>query len=213
MIKDNDKDIPKIENTTQNLLNNEQYYFSFILETIQQIIKDYGLKYSGIVDSRKEHPDFTYNQFLFLLAEIKTRVYDTDLELLHDNYINKYNPNYSIPKVEKAYNIYNKLCKYYGFNCTESPFLDMIGLDDMTIKNWLNSGRSDLLKRLKENATKGVLSQFENSQVPLLQLAVANHKRGLSQTLTEHDEHNTIKQLPDLLGLSQDKKPLLTDSQ
>lgn len=209
MPNNNNTDIPKIENTTQNLLNNEQYYFSFILETIQQIIKDYGLKYSGIVDSRKMHPDFTYNQFLFLLAEIKTRVYDVDISLLF--YDDK--KRYDISRVEKAYNIYNKLCKYYGFNCTEFPFYDMIGIDKNILMDWLSSGKSMLLKIIKENATKGVLSEFENSQAPILKLAVANHSHGLAQQNTEHTETPTIEQLPDLLSISQSKKPMLTDSQ
>ena len=190
-----------VENSNDSILRNEQEYFIYILDNVKRICSDYGIKYAGVVDSRKDHPDFTYNQFLFILAEIKTRVYSVNRELLCDNYINIYNPNYNHSKVEKAYSIYNKLCKYYGFNCTDTPFYDMTGIDEGTLYNWLSSGVSNLLKTIKENAKNNVLSEFENGSIPILKLASANYKHGLTTPLQEREQVAAVEVLPDLLQL------------
>ena len=199
-----------VENSNDSILRNEQEYFIYILDNVKRICSDYGIKYAGIVDSRKDHPDFTYNQFLFILAEIKTRVYSVNRELLCDNYINIYNPNYNHSKVELAYNIYNKRCKYYGFNCTDTPFYDMTGLDEGTLYNWLSSGVCDILKTIKENAKNNVLSEFENGGIPILKLASANYKHGLTTPLQEREAVAAVDVLPDLKALTDRKKALPT---
>lgn len=195
-----------VVNSNDNILSNEQEYFIYILDNVKRICSDYGIKYAGVVDSRKDHPDFTYNQFLFILAELKTRVYSINRELLCDNYINIYNPNYNHSKVELAYSIYNKLCKYYGFNCTDTPFYDMIGIDEGTLYNWLSSGVSMLLKTIKENAKNNVLSEFENGGIPILKLASANYKHGLTTPIQEREAQAAVDVLPDLQALTERKK-------
>ena len=195
-----------IVDSNENILNNEQEYFIYILENVKQIIKDYGLKYSDVVDSRKDHPDFTYNQFLFILAELKTRVFSVNKELLSDNYINLYNPNYNVSKVELAYRIYNKLCKYYGFNCTDTPFYEMTGIEEARLYEWLSHGTSDLLKKIKENAKNNVLSEFENGKIPILKLASANYKHGLTTPIQERETTASVEMLPDLLSITDHSK-------
>lgn len=199
-----------VENSNNILLSNEQEYFIYILDNVKRICSDYGIKYAGVVDSRKDHPDFTYNQFLFILAELKTRVYSVNRELLCDNYINIYNPNYNHNKVELAYSIYNKLCKYYGFNCTDTPFYDMTGIEEARLYEWLSSGTSDLLKTIKENAKNNVLTEFENSSIPILKLASANYKHGLTTPLQEREVQAAVDVLPDLKALTDRKKALPT---
>lgn len=195
-----------IVDSNENILNNEQEYFIYILENVKQIIKDYGLKYSDVVDSRKDHPDFTYNQFLFILAELKTRVFSVNHELLCDNYISLYNPNYNVNKVELAYRIYNKLCKYYGFNCTDTPFYEMTGIEEARLYEWLSRGSSDLLKKIKENAKNNVLSEFENGKIPILKLASANYKHGLTTPIQERETSASVEMLPDLLAITDQGK-------
>lgn len=195
-----------IVDSNENILNNEQEYFIYILENVKQIIKDYGLKYSDVVDSRKNHPDFTYNQFLFILAELKTRVFSVNHELLCDNYISLYNPNYNVSKVELAYRIYNKLCKYYGFNCTDTPFYEMTGIEEARLYEWLSRGSSDLLKKIKENAKNNVLSEFENGKIPILKLASANYKHGLTTPIQEREASASVEMLPDLLSITDQEK-------
>lgn len=208
--KNPDKPITgEVVNSNDNILSNEQEYFIYILDNVKRICSDYGIKYAGIVDSRKSHPDFTYNQFLFILAELKTRVYSVNRELLCDNYINIYNPNYNHSKVELAYSIYNKLCKYYGFNCTDTPFYDMTGIDEARLYEWLSSGTSDLLKTIKENAKNNVLTEFENSSIPILKLASANYKHGLTTPQQEKEIQAAVDVLPDLQALTQRKMGVL----
>lgn len=209
-IKNPDKPLQgEVVNSNDNILSNEQEYFIYILDNVKRICSDYGIKYAGIVDSRKSHPDFTYNQFLFILAELKTRVYSVNRELLCDNYINIYNPNYNHSKVELAYSIYNKLCKYYGFNCTDTPFYDMTGIDEARLYEWLSSGTSDLLKTIKENAKNNVLTEFENSSIPILKLASANYKHGLTTPQQEKEVQAAVDVLPDLQALTQRKMGVL----
>jgi hypothetical protein len=209
-IKNPDKPLQgEVVNSNDNILSNEQEYFLYILDNVKRICSDYGIKYAGIVDSRKSHPDFTYNQFLFILAELKTRVYSVNRELLCDNYINIYNPNYNHSKVELAYSIYNKLCKYYGFNCTDTPFYDMTGIEEARLYEWLSSGTSDLLKTIKENAKNNVLTEFENSSIPILKLASANYKHGLTTPQQEKEVQAAVDVLPDLQALTQRKRAAL----
>ena len=203
-----DQEVVEVVDSNENILNSEQNYFMYILDNIKQIIRDYGLKYSETVDSRKSHPDFTYNQFLFLLAELQTRVFAVNTDLLSDGYINIYTPRYNVQKVEKAYNIYNKLCKYYGFNCTDTPFYEMTGLNEPILQEWLSCGRSQLLKKIKENAKNNVLSEFENGKIPILKLASANYKHGLTTPLQERETDSIADSLPDLLAIPACKKGL-----
>ena len=209
-IKNPDKPLTgEVVNSNDNILSNEQEYFLYILDNVKRICSDYGIKYAGIVDSRKSHPDFTYNQYLFILAELKTRVYSVNRELLCDNYINIYNPNYNHSKVELAYSIYNKLCKYYGFNCTDTPFYDMTGIEESRLYEWLSSGTSCLLKTIKENAKNNVLTEFENSSIPILKLASANYKHGLTTPQQEKEVQAAVDVLPDLQALTQRKMGVL----
>lgn len=197
-----------IENSNDYILSNIGAYLEYIRENIKQIIINDGLKYSDPKDKKKEYPDFTYTQFLYLLSRLYDNVYSVNLELLHDpayyNYNNK--KPYNIDKVKKAYDVYLRLCNYYGFNCTPEPFLKMIGMGINTLKEWLSSGRSDLLKIMQENAKNDTISRFENSTTPLLNLAAGNYKYKLNEAQTDNTPAGIIATLPDLLALPDSKK-------
>ena len=197
-----------VENSNAYILNSIDAYLQYLRDNIKQIIIDDELKYSDPMEKKKIYPDFTYTQFLYLLSRLYDRVFSVNHELLHDNYINKYNPNYSIPKVELCYAVYYRLCSYYGYNCTMEPFYSMTGLDDHTLKNWLSSGRSELLQVMLKNAKNNTVSRFENSRNPLLSLASANYKYQLDKPVTERTEAAAVEVLPDLLQLTDGKKGL-----
>ena len=82
------------------------------------------------------------------------------------------------------------------------PFLDLIGIDLNTLTEWLTSGRSNLLRIMRENAKNSIVSRFENSNTPLLQLAAANYKYQLNTPQQEREKAVVLDVLPDLLALS-----------
>lgn len=198
-----------VEDSNINLLQNIEAYFQYIRETIKQIIIDDDLKYSDPMDKKKIYPDFTYTQFLYLLSRIYDRVYSVNLELLCKPCIyNNYNkPYYDTLKVKKAYEVYYRLCQYYGYVCTAEPFYTMTGLSENIVREWLSSGYCDLYNTMLKNAKNTVVSRFENSRVPLLQLAAANYKYNLNQHETMHEGAPVLEVLPDLLALPEAEKP------
>ena len=197
-----DQDPVIVENSNKNILSNMDAYLQYIRDNIKQIIIDDELKYSDPMDVKKIYPDFTYTQFLYLLSRLYDRVFSVNTELLYISYKNKYNKLYDIAKVELCYDMYCKLCKYYGYNCSMEPFLDLIGIDLNTLTEWLTSGRSNLLRMMRENAKNGIVSRFENSNTPLLQLAAANYKYQLNTPQQEREKAVVLDVLPDLLALS-----------
>lgn len=195
----------RIEDSNKNILNNTDNYLQYIRENLQQIIIDDGLKYSDPMDSKKIYPAFTYTQFLYLLSRLFDRVYNVNKELLYN--INNYHV-YDVLKVEKAYNIYYRLCQFYGFSCAVEPFFTLTGICRDSVIEWLSSGKSDLFKKMQENAKNTVISRFENSPVPLLQLAAANHKYKLSEPIQERTTAAAVEVLPDLLTLAEQKSQI-----
>ena len=207
-----------IENSNNQILSSIDCYLQYIRDNIQQIINDDNLQYSDPMDRKKIYPAFTYTQFCYLLGRLYDRVYSVNLELLQDPpyrkplLYNKYNnPNirYNVSKVELAYEVYNKLCAFYGFVCSYEMFTELVGIDYGTLTEWLTSGRSNLLKKARENNKKAVITKFENSGAPLLQLAAGNYKHGLNTPQQERTEAAALDVLPDLLALTENKKTAL----
>ena len=186
------------------ILNNIGAYLEFLRAEIKQIIIDDNLKYSDPMEKKKIYPDFTYTQFLYLLSRLYDRVYSVNLELLCKPCIyNNYNkPFYDPVKVQKAYDVYLRLCNYYGYNCSIDPFYKMVGIEEHTIREWLSSGYSPLYKIMQENAKKDTVARFENSPVPILRLAAGNYKYKLNEAQTDHTPAGIIDTLPDLLALT-----------
>lgn len=198
------------DNSNDYILSNIGAYLEYIRGKIQEIIKSDGLKYSDPMEKKKIYPDFTYTQFLYLLSRLYDNVYSVNLELLCKPCIyNNYNkPFYDPLKVKKAYEVYFRLCQYYGFNCTVDPFYKLVGISENTFREWLSSGYCDIYKTMLENAKSGTISRFENSPVPLLRLASANYKYNLDKPIQEHTQGAVVDVLPDLLALSDNKKYL-----
>lgn len=208
--QENNNIIPEIvENSNDRILKDISVYLEFIRGKIQEIIKNDGLKYSDPMDKKKIYPDFTYTQFLYLLSRVYDTVYSVNLELLCKPCIyNNYNkPYYDINKVKKAYDVYYRLCQYYGYVCTADPFYIMTGISENILREWLSSGYCDLYNTIIKNAKNSTIARFENSRVPLLQLAAANHKYNLATPENTRQEAAAVEVLPDLLALPETEKP------
>lgn len=196
---DNQKVI--VENSNNNILSNMDAYLQYIRDNINQIIIDDGLKYSDPMDKKKVYPAFTYTQFLYLLSRLFDRVYSVNTELLYNAYNNKYNKSYNTDKVMLAYEVYYRLCGYYGFICSAEGFYILSGIDVNTLQEWLSSGKSNLLNIMRKNAKNSTIARFENSPTPLLNLAAANYKYNINQHETTHEGAAVLEALPDLLAL------------
>ena len=210
--KDQDKN-PEIitgtvENSNINILNNIDNYLQYIRDEIKKIIIDDGLKYSDPMDKKKIYPAFSYTQFLYLLSRLYDRVFSVNLELLCDyNYINNINThNYNVDKVRLCYEVYLRLCQYYGYNCTMEPFYTMSGIDEGTLKEWLSCGKTDLFNIMLKNAKNATIARFENSRNPLLSLASANYKYNINTPSNDRQEAAAVDVLPDLLQLTKNQK-------
>lgn len=197
-----------IENSNDNILNNIDYYLQYLRDNIKQIIIDDELKYSDPMEKKKVYPDFSYTQFLYLLSRLYDRVFSVNLELLcdynHNNNINKH--NYNVDKVRLCYEVYYRLCTFYGYNCTMEPFYSMTGIDEGTFKRWLSCGKTDLFNVMLKNAKNATIARFENSRNPLLSLASANYKYQLDKPVQERQEAAAVEVLPDLSALMDRKK-------
>ena len=211
MEHDPDKIIGTVENSNDILLNDIGAYLEYIRETIKKIIADEGLQYAEPMDKKKIYPAFTYTQFLYLLSRLYDRVYSINTELLYNAYNNKYNKIYNVDKVKLCYEVYYRLCAYYGFICSAEGFYILSGIDVNTLQEWLSSGRSNLLNVMRKNAKNSTIARFENSPAPLLNLAAANYKYNINQHETTHEGAPVLEALPDLLALPKDQKNSLPD--
>lgn len=212
MSNDPEKIIETVENSNDYILSNIGAYLEYIRETIKKIIADEGLQYAEPMDKKKIYPAFNYIQFQYLLSRVFDLVFSVNTELLFIYYNNKYNKKYDIHKVELCYEVYYRLCSFYGFVCSIEGFYIFSGIDKETLLEWLSSGRSNLYKKALENSKNTVLSGFENSQVPILRLAAGNYKYKLNTPTQEHQEAAAVDVLPDLLAISGTKEKALTDS-
>lgn len=197
-----------IENSNDYILHNIGAYLEYIRETIREIIQNEGLQYAEPMDKKKIYPAFNYIQFQYLLSRVYDLVFAVNLELLHPPNYNKYNKLYDHNKVKLCYIVYQKLCAYYGFICSVEGFYIFSGIEERTLKEWLSSGINDLFKIMSQNAKNTVISNFENSPVPLLKLAAGNYKYKLNEAQTDNTPAGIIDTLPDLLALPETKNAL-----
>ena len=211
MPNDPEKIIETVENSNTYILSNIGAYLEYIRETIKKIIADEGLQYAEPMDKKKIYPAFNYIQFQYLLSRVFDLVFSVNTELLYIYYNDKYNKKYDIHKVELCYEVYYRLCAYYGFICSIEGFYKFSGIDKETLLEWLSSGRSNLYKKALENSKNTVLSGFENSQVPILRLAAGNYKYKLNTPIQEHQEAAAVDVLPDLLAISGHQNMSITD--
>ena len=213
MSNDPEKIIETVENSNDYILSNIGAYLEYIRETIKKIIADEGLQYAEPMDKKKIYPAFNYIQFQYLLSRVFDTVYTVNTELLYIYYNDKYSKKYDIHKVELCYEVYYRLCAYYGFVCSVEGFYKFSGIDKETLLEWLSSGRSQIYKKALENSKNTVLSGFENSQVPILRLAAGNYKYRLNTPTQEHQEAAAVDVLPDLLAISGTKEKALPGTQ
>jgi len=218
---DNTPTIVEADDTDSHiLLQSMDRYLAYIRQQIRQILIDDEMEYCEPMDKKKVYPAFTYTQFQYILLRLFDRVYSVRYDLLckdgytpnmampnaYTNNISKYY-NYDMVKVKKAYTVYLMLCKYYGYVPSVEPFLDMTGIDDKSLKEWLSNGQSDILNVMLKNAKNATITRFDNSSVPILNLASANYRYKLNTESAEDKERDMIADsLPDLLALPSAKK-------
>lgn len=212
-IKNTEKEKPEtitgtIENSNDFILKNIGAYLDYIRGWIRKIIVDDGLQYAEPMDKKKVYPAFNYIQFQYLLGRVYDEVFSVNLELLckPQIYNNYKKPLYDPNKVKLCYTVYNKLCAYYGFICSIEGFYIFSGIDEGTLKDWLSRGYSDVFKIAMENSKSSVVSNFENSQVPILRLAGANYKYRLNEPIQERSQQASVEMLPDLLSITDQEK-------
>lgn len=208
-----------IMDDSKMILSDIGYYLAYIRQEIRLILIDDDLHYSEPMDKKKIYPAFTYTQFLYILLRLYDKVYSVRYELLCiDDYHPPISPTnnkpmhnlykYSIPKVEMAYDVYYRLCVSYGYICGVEPFYTMTGIDEATTRDWLSCGRSNLVNTMLKNAKSATINRFDNSSVPILNLAAANYRYRLNTESDAAKEEEMISDsLPDLLALPSAKKP------
>ena len=202
------EEVEVVENSNDYILNNIGAYLEYIRAWIRRIIDSDGLKYAEPMEKKKIYPEFNYIQFQYLLQRVQQEVYQVNTELLYKYYNNPSNKVYDVDKVKLCYTVYSMLCSYYGFICSLEGFYLFSGIGEHTLKLWLSSGVSDVYKIALENSKNAVVSDFENSKVPLLKLAAGNYKYKLNTPMNERQEVTSIEVLPDLLQLTDSKKTL-----
>lgn len=179
-----------VEDSNEKLLDDTERYLQYILQAVEQIIKDYKIVYSDVQDTRKIYPKFTVKQFNFVLGMINKRVFTPNKFLLKDNiYINRYD----IHKVELSYIVFSLFCTYYNMTYNINMFCIFSGIEKALLLEWLNTGKSKLYLDILENSRN--LDEFDmmNSKNALLRLHYRNHEQ------IEHLEENNSDTLPNLL--------------
>ncbi len=179
-----------VEDGNNEILNNQERYFFYILQEVEKIIQDYKITYNEITDNKKTYPKFTKKQFILICQAINNRVFKSNTMLLRDNV---YTSRYNTQKVELCYDVFKMLCNYYSVSYTLDTFLLYSGITKEMLVNWLNSGSSPLLKKIHEDITE--LDDFTmlNSSNSLLRVFYRNNRE------TERIQQGNTDILPNLL--------------
>ena len=183
-----------VENANTELLQDQERYFFYIWDNVEQIIQDYNLQYTEIMDNKKSYPAFTKKQFVMILKTLYIRVYKPNKELLYNNYYNnKY--VYDVHKVELCYTVFNSLCLFYSITPNIELFCFFSGIDKNTLQEWLNSGKSKILMQIY--AETDAIDGFSmlNSENSLLRFYYRNNRE------IDKTEEGSAGILPDLQAL------------
>lgn len=162
-----------VENANNEILQDQERYFFYIKQQIENIIQDYGIAYNDIKDNKKTYPAFTKKQFILICQAVNNRVYKPNKQLLkEDYYINKYN----ISKVELCYKVFSMICSYYSVLYTLDLFVIFSGVEHHDLLNWLKSGKSKLLQKILEDTRKFDDLSMVNSDNSLLRVYFRNNQ-------------------------------------
>jgi len=193
-------DLPRVEDSNEKLLNDPESLYQYFFAAAQEIIKRENITYNGFNDPKKTGAILSYNQFRYILTRINDLYIANNPDLVKSKgVINTY--TWDFTKIEKLYDVYLRLCKYYNYNCTVSPFVaDFLNMDEQKFADGLTAGKSEKLKRIWKNARAGLFSDMENSTIPLHRLAIANSVYKLPEMEKPTQETTPAAMLPDLSG-------------
>ena len=180
-------------------MKSPEKYFLYIKQELENIITDYDMQYTEIQDDRKIYPKFTKKQFMFIAQTLNDRIYKPNIMLLKDNI---YNFRYDISKVELCYTVFSRLCMYYSITPTIEIFAMFSGVDQMLLREWLNTGKSQLLKRITSDIDNIDNFSMLNSENSLLRVYYRNNRE------VERTQEQNTNILPDLLQTDHIEKQL-----
>ena len=162
-----------LENANDNLLQDQERYFFYIKQQIENIITDYDITYTEIKDDRKTYPKFTKKQFILICQALQNRVYKPNKQLLKDDiYITRYN----IYKVELCYKVFTMVCSYYNMLFNADLFIVYSGIERENLVNWLTSGKSRLWQKIIEDSNNFDNLSMLNSENSLLKVYYRNNQ-------------------------------------
>lgn len=178
-----------MENANSELLQDQERYFFYIKQQIENIITDYDITYTEIKDDRKTYPKFTKKQFILICQALQNRVYKPNKQLLKDDiYITRYN----IYKVELCYKVFTMICSYYNMLFNADLFIIYSGIERENLMNWLTSGKSRLWQKIIEDSNNFDNLSMLNSENSLLKVYYRNNQE------IQRIEEGSQAALPDL---------------
>lgn len=189
-----------VENANNELLQDQERYLKYILQNVQEIIKDYNITYNDVKDNRKTYPAFTTRQFIFILTALNKRVYAANTMLLRDDI---YKSRYNIFKVELCYSVFKSFCMFFNMGFNVNMFVVYSGIEKALMIQWLNTGKTRLYANILQESHDFDDIEMLNSRNPLLRLHYRNNEK------IDHVEAGTMEALPDL----QAAKMSLSDAQ
>lgn len=192
--------LPRVEDSNEKLLSDPESLYQYFFAAAQEIIKRENITYNGFSDPKKTGAVLSYNQFRYILTRLNDLYITPNPDLVKSKgVINTYTWDFN--KLEKLYNVYVRLCKYYNYNCTVFPFIeDFLHIDEKKFTDGLTAGKSVLLKSVWKKARAGLFSDMENSTIPLHKLAIANSVYKLPEVEKPTQETTPAAMLPDLSG-------------
>lgn len=181
-----------LENANDNLLQNQERYFFYIKQQIENIIEDYNIQYTDIRDEKKIYPKFTKKQFILICQAVYNRVYKPNTELLKDSI---YTSRYNIQKVELCYKVFFMVCSYYNITYNIELFIIYSGIEKKLLIEWLNTGKSQLYKNIIADINSFDDFSMLNSENSLLRVYYRNNRE------IQRIETGSCEKLPDLSPL------------
>jgi len=181
-----------LENANDNLLQNQERYFFYIKQQIENIIEDYNIQYTDIRDEKKIYPKFTKKQFILICQAVYNRVYKPNTELLKDSI---YTSRYNIQKVELCYKVFSMICSYYNITFNIELFIIYSGIEKKLLIEWLNTGKSQLYKNIIADINSFDDLSMLNSENSLLRVYYRNNRE------IQRIEAGSSEKLPDLSPL------------
>lgn len=182
----------------EKILTDQEYYFQYIKQLVNDIITSENLTYKGTNDPNRIGAIFTYNQFLYILERVKNLFYIPNKKRV---LMRQDAPNYfDFEKVLKAWDVYVKISYFYGYNCVLETFLNnFLGAPDRLLLDAMQTQYGKEVRQMVKKVRDGLFANMENDNNAIIKLAIANNKYKL-ESYNENIEPGraVVAELPDL---------------